>query len=220
MIDVLAAGRETFVNQFSVSHEYQNNLDRYAALLRTWNENINLVAASTIPDLWTRHFLDSAQLASHLPATARCVADIGSGAGFPGLVLGCMGVPDVHLIESVGKKAKFLQAVVDALKLTNVTVHNARVEDLRGLQVDVVTARAVTALPQLLSWSKPLMQKDSLCLFLKGQNADAELTEARKYWTFDCEKTTSLSDPSGAVLKISALKILRHHGNKPHRSNR
>ncbi len=142
---------------------------------------------------------------------------MGSGAGFPGLVLAIMGTQKVHLVESIGKKANFLRLVIDDLEL-KATVHQERVESLKGLRFDVVTARALKALPELLRYAKPLMHKDSVCLFLKGQQAEAELTEARKYWTFACEKIVSLSDSSGSVLKISDLKALRPHG--PNHANR
>ena len=184
-------------------------LEQYEHLLLDWNQKFNLVAESTLPDLWQRHFLDSAQLWPLLPPSTRLLVDLGSGAGFPGLVLSILGVPEVHLIESIGKKAGFLKEVAQELGL-NVTVHQARIEKVRDLQADVVTARALTALPELLSLAKPFMKKESCCLFLKGEKADAELTSAAKYWTFDCEKTPSLTSPSGRVLKISNLKVL--HG--------
>jgi 16S rRNA (guanine527-N7)-methyltransferase len=206
--------RTAFFSHFlMVSRETAGKLDRYAALLREWNEKFNLVATSTLPSLWSRHFLDSAQLIKYIPASAKTLADMGSGAGFPGLVLSIMGMPEVHLVESIGKKAAFLQAVIDELGL-NTTVHLSRVEALRDLHVDIITARALKPLPELLSLAKPLTRNDSFCLFLKGQHADAELTEARKYWTFACEKTPSLSDPSGSVLKISHLKSLHHERSR------
>ena len=195
----------------SVPREVIHKLEKYEALLLEWNERINLVSASTLPQLWQRHFLDSAQLMNFIPPSVTSLADMGSGAGFPGLVLAILGVPNVHLIESIGKKASFLKEAVELLALPNVTVHQERVEKIRGLHVDIVTARAVKTLPELLSMAKPLTHKDSVCLFLKGQNVAAELTEGAKYWTFDLEKTPSLSDPSGVVLHITNLKVA-HHG--------
>lgn len=205
-------GRNILEQAIPLPRETLAKLERYADMLAEWNERFNLVAGSTLPQIWQRHFLDSAQLMNYLPEGTRRLADIGSGAGFPGLVLAILGVPEVHLIESITKKANFLRAVAEELKL-NVTIHNQRAESIRDLLADVVTARAVTALPELLSLAKPLMGKEATALFLKGQNADAELTEARKYWTFRAEKHLSLSDPSGSVLKISDLKILRPHGH-------
>ncbi len=216
-IDVL--GRESFLSQIPASRETLDQLDRYAAILMEWNERFNLVADSTIPQIWTRHFLDSAQLGTHIiplldTREKLTVVDMGSGAGFPGIVLAILHPKlDMHLVESTGKKANFLRAVVEELKL-NVTIHQKRVEAIRNLQADIVTARAVGALLGLLSMAKPLMSKNSFCLFLKGLGADVELTEARKYWTFTAAKFQSLSDNSGTVLKITDLRILRHHGAK------
>lgn len=204
------AFREAFFRHFSVPRETEEKLDIYARLLREWNEKFNLVAASTIPSLWQRHFLDSAQLKAHIPAPLHTLADLGTGAGFPGIVLAILGIPEVHLIESIAKKARFLEVVAHELGL-EVTVHNARVEAIRDPQTDVVTARALKPMPELLSLAKPLTHKDSICLFLKGEQAEAELTEARKYWTFSLEMLPSLSDPSGSVLKIKDLKVRRSH---------
>jgi 16S rRNA (guanine527-N7)-methyltransferase len=191
--------RETFVK-----------LECSAALLAEWNEKFNLVAESTIPQVWTRHFLDSAQLMQFIPETAKTIADLGSGAGFPGLVLSIMGAPEVHLIESTGKKANFLRAVINELKL-NAVVHQERVENLKNFKADVITARALAPLKDTLKLAKPLMKKESLCLLLKGEKAPAELTESAKYWTFDCETHRSLSDRSGSVLIIRNLRINDAH---------
>ena len=196
-----------------VSYETKKErLEHYAARLVEWNEKFNLVAPSTIPQMWARHFLDSAQLWTHLPAKTQRLVDLGSGAGFPGLVLAILGVPEVHLIESTGKKARFLSLIAEELQL-NVTVHAARAEGIKGLKADVVTARAVAALRALLSLANPFMTENSMAVFLKGETVQAELTEARKYWTFSCEPKPSLTSASGTVLTISKLK-----GRPPHAS--
>jgi 16S rRNA (guanine527-N7)-methyltransferase len=182
-----------------------DRLQRYAEMLAEWNGKFNLVAESTLPQIWTRHFLDSAQLMKFIPETARSIGDLGSGAGFPGLVLSIMGAPKTHLIESTGKKANFLRAVVEELKL-NAVVQQERVENIKNFRFDVITARAVAPLHELLKLSKPLMHKDSVCLFLKGKNAAAELTESAKYWKFTCETVPSLSDHSGSVLIIKNVR--------------
>ena len=213
MSEAPEAWRNAFLRHFPVSRETLEKLDIYAQLLREWNDQFNLIASSTIPSLWLRHFLDSAQLIKFVPKMSSSLLDLGSGAGFPGLILSILGVKNVHLVESIGKKASFLRTVVNELGL-DVTVHQDRIEAIRGLKTDTVTARALKPLPQLLSLAKPLTHKDSICLFLKGIQAEAELTEARKYWTFALEKHPSLSDPSGSVLKISNLKVLRKHERK------
>jgi 16S rRNA (guanine527-N7)-methyltransferase len=188
-------------------------LDRYAKLLAEWNQKFNLVAPSTIPHIWVRHFLDSAQLVSLLPkGENQTLIDLGSGAGFPGLVLSAFAVPNIHLVESTGKKATFLQLVIDELKL-DATVHNCRIEDLHGLKADIITARALAPLKDLLQLAKPLLKKSGICLFLKGQKAEAELTESKKYGMFDHTLTQSLSDPSGSILTIRNIES--HAAAKP-----
>lgn len=208
-------------SHFSVPRGTREKLERYVELLQEWNERINLVAENSLSHVWSRHILDSAQLYPLIPASAKSLADLGSGAGFPGMVLAIMGAPNVHLIESVGKKASFLRAVSKELA-PDAVVHQERIEAIRGFHVDIVTARALKALPELLRLAKPLMHKDSICLFLKGQKTDEELTEAKKYWTFACEKIPSLSDRSGTVLKISNLKAKHSHGfrHPPRRKKR
>ncbi len=196
---------QEFLRHFSVSYETRGKFERYAELLGEWNEKFNLVAASTIPHIWQRHFLDSAQLLKFIPTDAKMIADLGSGAGFPGLVLSIMGAPHVRLIESIGKKANFLRTVIDELTL-DAEVMQARIEET-DLKADVITARALKPLPELLKLSKPLMKKDSLCLFLKGQQLDVELTEAAKYWKFDSETIPSLSDSSGSILIVRNLEF-------------
>lgn len=199
--------KSDFIRLTSASREALEKLNRYAALLVEWNQKFNLVAPSTLPNIWSRHFLDSAQLLPfiklHSPNLSS--ADLGSGAGFPGLILNILGVSKVHLIESTGKKADFLQTVIDELRLDAI-VHRCRIEDLEEFRVDIITARALAPMKELLPLVAPLIHKSSLCLFLKGKTVDLELTEAKKYWMFDCEKTQSLSDASGSILAIRNLK--------------
>ena len=198
--------RSEFLQKTNVSHETAVKLDRYAELLIEWNQKFNLVAKSTIPHIWTRHFLDSAQLANFIPKKSTTLIDLGSGAGFPGLVLSIMDVlPNIHLVESTGKKAIFLQTIIDELGLKT-NVHHCRIEEIKGINTDIITARAVASLSELFKLSMPLIKRETLCLFMKGQNTDSELTESKKYWKFDCEKAASISDDSGSVLIINNLK--------------
>lgn len=191
----------------SVSYETKKmRLSRYGELLLEWSEKMNLVARSTLPDMWGRHFLDSAQLIKHIPKEAKVFVDLGSGAGFPGLILAVLGAPEVHLVESIGKKAKFLSAVAKGLDL-NVTVHNQRIESLRDIEADIVTARALTALPKLLSYSKPFFGKNTKAVFLKGEKTQSELTDAKKYWTFKHKVYPSLTSETGQILIVNDLKV-------------
>jgi 16S rRNA (guanine527-N7)-methyltransferase len=196
-----------FISLTAASHEAVARLERYAELLEEWSQRINLVAPSTLPHVWSRHFLDSAQLLPLLPPKqdGQILADMGSGAGFPGLVLSAMGFDGVHLIESTGKKAEFLRFVIEELGLSAI-VHQCRVEELKEFRADIVTARALAPLNALFPLAARLVKKEGICLFLKGQNVDVELTEARKYWMFNLTKVQSLSDPSGSVLTVRNLK--------------
>ncbi len=170
-----------------VSRETEARLDRYVDLLLAWQAKINLVAPSTLPHLWTRHVADSLQLLTIAPS-AKLWADLGSGGGFPGVVLACAlaDTPGakVHLIERNAKKAAFLR---EALRVTSASgvVHLAEIGDnvdrITG-PVDCVTARALAPLHQLIAFAEPLVRRGAKALFLKGQDVEAELTEAAKYW--------------------------------------
>ena len=202
--------QKAFLDACAVPHETIHRLKTYQEMLTSWNAKFNLVAESTLPQIWTRHFLDSAQLMPFITETALTLADMGAGAGFPGLVLAIMAQDlkrplHVYSIESTGKKADFLQAVVDELKL-NVTVRRERIEDIRDLKADIITARALKALPEGLKYANYLMHKDTICLFLKGKNATEELTQAQKYWTFGLEIHPSCTDDSGKILVLRNLR--------------
>jgi 16S rRNA (guanine527-N7)-methyltransferase len=186
-----------------VSRETLARLSRYLELLRRWHAAINLVGASTLADPWRRHILDCAQIAPHVPRTARIVLDLGSGAGLPGLVLALLGVPGVQLVESDRRKAQFLR---EAARSTGaeVTVHAARIEELE-LRADVVTARALAPLPRLLELAAQVLGPGGLCLFLKGQSALDELTQARQSWHMHSEIVPSRSGSRGVLLKLEGV---------------
>jgi 16S rRNA (guanine527-N7)-methyltransferase len=196
---------EAFAAACDVSRETLERLRRYAEILVKWQKSINLVAPESLKDLWRRHMLDSAQLWAHLPPQVRGLVDMGSGGGFPGLVLAIMGVANVHVIESDARKCVFLAEAARAAGLEvgrNPMVHRSRLEDVANLRADVVTARACAPLAQLLTYAEPFLQADSICLFLKGGRVDEELTEAEKTWRMTVERFPSLSDPSGTILRI------------------
>src|SRR3954465_5372621 len=184
-------GPREFAAQTGVSRETLARLKAYADILGDWNARHNLVAKSTLPDLWHRHFWDSAQLLPLIPKPARTLADLGSGAGFPGLVLAAMR-PDlaVTLHEATTKKCLFLKAAADRMDL-KVEIVNARLEDFPARLYDVVTARALAPLPQLLSYAQKFVGPNGVCLFLKGQSVGSELTEASKYWTMKASQVPS-----------------------------
>jgi 16S rRNA (guanine527-N7)-methyltransferase len=196
-----------FARDSEVPRETLQRLTNYARLLVERNAQLNLVADSTLADLWRRHFLDSAQLAPLVPAGARSIVDLGSGAGFPGMVLAIVldrpGLK-VHLVDSTQKKCRFLEEVAKATAAP-VQVHWARAEELTGFRADAVTARAVAPLTKLLGLAFPFFTAETTGLFLKGRGAVAELTEARESWRLDAETFPSRSDPSGSILRVTGL---------------
>lgn len=185
----------------NVSRETMAGLETYAALLRKWQKAINLVSRDSLSDLWRRHMLDSAQLHRLIPGSARVLVDLGSGAGFPGLVLAAMGVPEVHLVESDARKCTFLREAARGLGV-RVQIHNSRSEEMPGMAADVVTARALAPLPDLLDLAERFLAPHTICLFLKGQGVDEELTRARERWNMTITRQSSASDPSGTILRL------------------
>jgi 16S rRNA (guanine527-N7)-methyltransferase len=197
---------EEFAAAASVSRETLAHLKAYIGLLEDWNSRHNLVSPGSLADVWRRHVWDSAQLMRFIPEGARTLADLGSGAGFPGLVLAEL-LRDrarVTLFEATAKKCQFLETVRHRLGL-DVTIRNERMEEVELETFDVVTARACAPLDKLLGYAQHFAGPDTVCLFLKGQNVGSELTEARKHWKVDLQQHPSLTDPSGAVLEIREL---------------
>lgn len=197
-------GPEDFQRDTNVSRETLARLDTYATLLETWNKTTNLVSPATIPDLWFRHFLDSAQL---LPFTQviPSLVDFGTGAGFPGLVLAILGQPEVHLVESDQKKVAFLR---EAARLTQakVTFHPVRVEALKDVPSAQICARAVAPITRLLELAAPITAPETKFVFLKGQNVGVELTEAHKIWRMEVESHVSRTDSTGRVVILREVR--------------
>ncbi|MFW7268564.1 16S rRNA (guanine(527)-N(7))-methyltransferase RsmG [Gluconacetobacter sp. Hr-1-5] len=183
-------------------------LDRFAEILTRWNSRINLVSPRDLPHLWDRHIADSLQLASLIPPGAR-LADLGSGGGFPGLIIAIATDADVTLIESDQRKAAFLREAARAAG-ARVTVLARRIEEVDIPPVQVVTARALAALPQLLEWSSRLLAPDGFCLFLKGRNVDDELTSAAADWHMAVSRLPSRTNADGTILKLGEITRARH----------
>lgn len=207
----LAADRARALELVAVSHETLARLDRFADLITLWQKSINLIAPSTIPELWTRHIADSLQLLM-LVETPKLWIDLGSGGGFPGMIIACALAEDpgalVHLVESNQKKAAFLR---EAIRVTGAPakVNAVRVEEFAagysGPPPDVVSARALAPLPDLLRLASPLLKTGAKGLFPKGQDVEVELTEAAKYWRFDYDLVPSLTNPDGQIVVIQTL---------------
>ncbi len=183
------------------------NLNKYDVLLLKWQKAINLVGPTTLEERASRHFLDSIQMIRYLPSTDITLVDIGSGAGFPGLVLAMLGVREVHLVESDIRKATFLREVSRETSLP-VTIHDRRVEDTQISGMNVLTARALAPLVDLLGYMYRLSdgRSDTTGLFLKGVQAEGEIEKAQKKWEFDLESFASLTEPDARILRITNLK--------------
>ncbi|MBN8919733.1 MAG: 16S rRNA (guanine(527)-N(7))-methyltransferase RsmG [Rhizobiales bacterium] len=212
----LARDKAAALKLTPVSRETETRLDAYVALLLQWQRRMNLVAPSTLPTIWTRHVADSLQLLPLAPHARRWL-DFGSGAGFPGMVIACALADEpgasVHLVESNTRKAAFLREaarVSGAPAIVHAERFEAVAENLPA--VEIVTARAVAPLADLIGYAAAPMRKGAEALFLKGQDVDAELTESAKYWTFDHTIGPSVTDPRGRIVRITHAQRIEQSG--------
>jgi 16S rRNA (guanine527-N7)-methyltransferase len=206
--DRIATG-EAFRRAFDVSRETMTRLEAHRGLLEAWNRRINLVSRASLDDVWHRHFADSAQLWGLRPAGARHWLDLGAGAGFPGLVIAALAAEQmpglrVTLVESDQRKAVFLRAAAQAADLA-VTVLAERAERLPGQLADVVSARAVAPLSQLLALAEKHLAPQGICLFPKGGTVHKEIADARARWRFDHRMHPSRTDSRAAIVEIGAM---------------
>jgi 16S rRNA (guanine527-N7)-methyltransferase len=204
-----ALDRDRALAAFPVSRETAERLDAYVELLNTWQATTNLIAPSTLGSIWTRHIVDSLQILAFAP-DAKTWVDLGSGGGFPGLVIACtLNAPGiVHLVESNTKKAAFLR---EAARVTGAPakIHNLRIEDFNKQfqgPADIVTARALAPLPELLGFVAPFLKMGAQALLLKGQDVEGELTQAAKYWKIDAQLKPSKTDPKGRIMVVRDLQ--------------
>ena len=197
--------RAAFLAEFDVSRETSERLDTVILTLDAWRKRSNLIGPREWPQIWSRHVADSYQILPHISETANCV-DLGSGAGFPGLVISAAR-PKGHvtMMESVGKKCAFLRAAIDAAGL-NASVYQGRIEAAPQSDADIVTARAFAPLPKLLEYAWPWMKNGAMGVFLKGERWNEELTDARQSWNFAYEAIPSRTGGSGVILIVRELK--------------
>jgi 16S rRNA (guanine527-N7)-methyltransferase len=197
-------------SDLNVSRETFEKLELLERELRRWQAIKNLVGPATLDRVWDRHIVDSLQLLDLAPDAGTWL-DLGAGAGFPGLVLAIAGAErglQVHLVESNSRKCAFLRHIA-RLTGASAKVHEARLETVvPGFvgKADVVSARALASLPMLLDWTEPLLKAGTMGLFPKGRDAEIELTEARKKWTFEAEILPSLTDPDARILRITSIE--------------
>jgi len=203
---------DDFHRETDVSRETLERLEAYVAFLVKWQKAMNLIGSRTLRDVWSRHVLDSAQLLKLAPVASKNWIDVGSGAGFPGLVLSILGARDVFLLEKDARKCAFLR---EANRVTGAgaKIIEGKIEEIALLDTEsrlfpvpqVITARAVAPLDKLLAMVKPLCAPDTICLFPKGQDVGRELTAVTKYPNIHMDKLPSCTDPGAAILRIRGL---------------
>ncbi len=204
-----------FMADSGVSRETADKLALYAEMLADWQSRMNLVGPATLPDVWKRHMLDSTQL-WRLISNPATILDIGSGAGFPGLVLAVLGAGHVTLVDSVAKKTRFLAAVTEALDLkSRVTICNARIEALPQQHFSTITARACASLAQLFDWGHRFAADSTQWILPKGESVAQELAEADRDWHFTYRQHESMTDPRGRIVEawnVMPATAARHGG--------
>ncbi|MBR2299972.1 MAG: 16S rRNA (guanine(527)-N(7))-methyltransferase RsmG [Alphaproteobacteria bacterium] len=196
---------------YNVSRETFAILSRYVNILTDWQAKMNLVSPKSLAEVWTRHIADSLQLYQYLNSDIKTVYDIGSGAGFPAIVLAIQSMAEhrdtkFKLIESITKKTVYLNAVKNELGLKNVEIINARSESLKLAPADVITARAVAALDKLFALALPLAGKHTVLLLPKGKTYQTEIDEALKHWSFYVKVLPNKVEPEGVILQIANLR--------------
>lgn len=201
--------REAVLARLGASAAEAARLDALARVLETWGRRINLVAPSTLPEVWTRHIEDSAQVLAAAPEGARRWADLGAGAGFPGLVVAALAVerrPElaVTLVESDARKCAFLAAAAREMGVS-VAIRPVRIEALAEPPFDVISARALAALPKLLDWAAPHLAPGGAMVLPKGEGWRAELTRARAHWHMACDARASTTHPGAVVLVLTEI---------------
>lgn len=209
----MISAQERLADEFGVSRETLEKLEAYVALVQRWTRKINLIGPKTVSEIWDRHILDSAQIFPLLNGRGAKIADFGSGAGFPGLVLAILRTADdqigeTHLVESDQRKAAFLRTVARETQAP-VTVHAVRVESLTALGADIITARALAPLSTLLPFVQRHGHAATRAVFLKGQAAAQELDDASANWSFTCRQHPSITDPNAHIIELGDIRERR-----------
>ena len=206
--------KNLFMKSLNVSRETIDSLCEYESMLSKWNSKINLISKNTFTDIWNRHFLDSGQIIKHVDASRKRWVDVGSGAGFPGLVVALLLRErkidcELILVEKSTKKVFFLNEVIRKLDL-KVKVINDDIGTIDPLRADILTARAFSELNNLIQIAHVHRKASGICLFLKGENYRFELDKTLNYWFFDYDVFDSLSNPSGKIIRVK--NILKNKG--------
>jgi len=195
-----------FLNQhIIVSRETFERLKIYHDLLLKWQSKINLISNDTVSNVWNRHFLDSLQITQYIPNYNNVIMDIGTGAGFPGMVIAICGYNNVHLVESDTKKISFLREV-SRVTNTPVFIHHVRIEEVVIDNTQIILSRACSNLNQLINLASKNVSRETFFLFHKGKNYSNEIEDAKKSWLFDEVIFPSITDPNGVIVKLSNIR--------------
>ena len=180
-------------------------LDNFVVYLKEYNAHTNIVGGSTLVNPWNSHILDSLQIVPLIKERQLSIIDMGSGAGLPGIILSIVGFKNVTLVDSNGKKTRFLELFKDKHNLNYTIIYN-RLEKIKNLKFDIVISRALANLEKLFSYSQNFIKENTVLIFLKGKTVNEEIETAKKKWNFKFEKKQSISDPRGSILIIKDLK--------------
>lgn len=199
------------LESYNVSRETIRKLEDFVALLTQWNQKMNLISKNSLPEVWTRHVLDSIQLSPYFSEKDKLIVDIGSGSGFPGIVSAIVlqeknPEAKVVLVESITKKTLYLNSVCADLGLKNVSVVNDRVENTVFKDADIITARAVASLDILLKYAAKIGSKQTKLLLLKGKSYISEENQAKEHWNYDCEVIKNKYCDDGVIMKITNIR--------------
>lgn len=198
---------EEINNFFMLNSEQKKCLEDYVSKLLQENENFNFIGKSTIDQTWHRHILDCAQLIQFIKNPQKKFADLGSGAGLPGMVLSILGLKEIHLIEKSFRKADFLRRIKN-ISPNRVFVHQAKLEELENINFDCIMSRALAPLDKLLEYCKKFLKDDGYCLFLKGKNLPLEISQAKQKFSFEFELFPSLTSKESNIIRINKISNL------------
>lgn len=213
-----SATRDEVLAEINATQDQITKLEQYLTLLEEWQKGLSLIGPGTMDQVWQRHILDSAQLRHHIDPSAGLIMDIGSGAGFPGLVLAILYGDQlkypIKLIESDGRKCRFLEAVVAATGVKAMVV-NERLENLELMWPNVILARAVASLDKLLVWTERQQHPGLTCLFMKGKKVNEELTVLKNYPKIKVTSTPSITHPDGVILRLNGFRLTQNVRQTP-----
>jgi 16S rRNA (guanine527-N7)-methyltransferase len=198
---------EEINNFFMLNSAQKKCLEDYVSKLLQENENFNFIGKSTIDQTWHRHILDCAQLIQFIKNPQKKFADLGSGAGLPGMVLSILGLKEIHLVEKSFRKADFLRKIKN-ISPNRVFVHQAKLEELENINFDCIMSRALAPLDKLLEYCKKFLKDDGYCLFLKGKNLPLEISQAKQKFSFEFELFPSLTSKESNIIRINKISNL------------